>query len=122
MQNGEPFAGRFATLDDDQRHRLAIDLANEVAFFPALNGLVTGTGPLKRGPKPKSAQAVFTAQIRQVLAGYRVTIPMWKNNMKTCADLIEFCELLARVTGTRGLRISWRTAEKVPEAGFSELS
>jgi hypothetical protein len=58
------------------------------------------------------------AQVRQVLAVHDVDMPNWKNARDKCTDLIDFCMLLAKVTDTRGVLISWRTVGHAPESGF----
>ena len=115
-----PFFKYFERFDPPQAARIAEELAYELAFFPAMNGLVCSTDTGRSGPKPKTAQGLFFAQVRQVLNAHGVTIPIWKNARKTCTELVDFCQLIARVTDTRTVGISFRTVEQAPKAGFSD--
>ena len=113
------FAKYFRRVDEVALQKLALELAQELAFFPALYGLVSNTATGRTGPRPKTAQAVLFTQIHQVLDRFGVSIPAWKKSSGRCSDRIDFCMELARVTNTTKVLISWRTVDLAPKVGFS---
>lgn len=109
----------FQQLDADKLKALAEALAYEMAFFPALFGATVAKSIGRSGPRPKIAQAIFLAQVRQVLDTHHVKIPVWKNSIGQSLALVEFCHDLALATNTKGIYISWRTVENAPHKGFT---
>ena len=96
-------------------------LAHEVAFYPAMAGLIEATPQGRTGPKPKTAQALLMAQVRAALAGVCVHLPQWKNGRGQRNDLTDFCAQLIRISGQPSRAISSRTAQSVPERGWESL-
>ena len=109
----------FAHLDVCALDLLAFDLAHEVAFYPAMRGLVKSSHKSTSGPKPKVAQALFLTQVRVILLRRGVALPQWANARARCDDLVDFCGLLLGVSGTQDGVISDRTARVAPVDGWT---
>ena len=109
----------FAHLDVRALDLLAFDLAHEVAFYPAMRGLVKSSHKSTSGPKPKVAQALFLTQVRVILLRRGVALPQWANARARCDDLVNFCGLLLGVSGTQDGVISDRTARVAPVDGWT---
>ena len=121
LKIGSVFRKYFVKLTQEQQVNLAIDLAHELAFIPAMQGLMEEQKSESRGPKQKKAQAMYLTQVRLVLEKYKVKIPLWKNGSGECYERIDFCTALARATNTPNLHISWRTVALAPRNGFTTL-
>lgn len=113
-----PYWPYFKSLDDEGLKQLAEKLAYELPFFESLRGLVESKPTGRTGPKPKSAEALFITQVREVLAEQGVKIPAWKKSFGECSKLVDFCHALVAETTKKGISISWRTFEKAPKVGF----
>ena len=96
-------------------------LAHEVAFYPAMAGLKDATPQGRTGPKPKTAQALLMAQVRDTLARGGVHLPQWKNGVSQRTDLSDFCAHLINMSGHRAGVISSRTAGSAPKHGWGPL-
>lgn len=96
-------------------------LAHEVAFYPAMAGLQEATPQGRTGPKPKTAQALFMAQVRDTLATGGVHLPQWKNGVSQRTDLSDFCAHLINMSGHRAGVISSRTVNNAPKHGWEPL-
>jgi len=121
LTGSSEFAEYFKAVSESERKVLANKLAHEIAFFPALHGLVSSTALKRRGPRPKADQAIFLAQIKQVLKAYNVKIPVWRNARESKEGLLNFCNLLATATKTEGFKISGRTVARAPSEGFQRV-
>lgn len=107
----------FRRLTGFDRNLLAHELAHEVAFYPAMQGLIDSTVRLTTGPKPKTAQSLFLLQVKAVLLRYEISLPQWVNARGSRNDLADFCLLLLRLSGSNYGTISART---VNQKSFAE--
>ena len=103
----------FSCLTGFDRNFLAHELSNEVAFYPAMQGLIDSTVRLTTGPKPKTAQALFLLQVKTLLLRYGISLPQWVNARGGRNDLADFCLLLLGLSGSNYGTISARTANKI---------
>ncbi|WP_143218320.1 MULTISPECIES: hypothetical protein [unclassified Acidovorax] len=96
-------------------------LAHEVAFYPAMAGLIEATPQGRTGPKAKTAQALLLAQVRNTLAKVDAHLPQWKNGRDQRTYLTDFCAQLISMSGYRAGGISSRTADNAPVNGWEPL-
>ena len=82
MTKEQRFAKYFQHLDDDEKLRLAKELAHEVAYFTLLRHCVSNKPAGRRGPRTKEDQSIFFTQVREKLAGAVVVLPQWKNGSR----------------------------------------
>lgn len=131
VMNVGSFAGTFKRLSEDQKNLLAKALAHELAALPALIGALPAShelelvfpsnGPIRTGPRDKSARKIFTVQIRELLAKYGVILPAWQKSEKKCTDLVDFCAATQKACGVYPEHISLRTIAGAPIIGFRTL-
>lgn len=112
------FVDKFTLLGAIQKQCLSNDLAYELAFFPALDGVLAGNSTGRTGPRAKAAQGFFLTQIRQVLGRYGVALSSWQKADKKCTDLVDFCTAMQKVAGIHPGTISMRTVAAAPTTGF----
>lgn len=121
MRKTPVLASWIAQTKQAELNALLHALAHEVAFYPAMAGLIEATPRGRTGPKPKTAQALLMAQVRNVFAGVFIRLPQWKNWRGQRNDLADFCAQLIRISGQPSGTISSRTAENAPEHGWEML-
>ena len=118
IRNDVRFSPDFKHLATDRHEQVARDLAHEVAFLPAMQGLIDSTKRSTTGPKPKTALSILATQVRETLMRYEVELKHWKNGRGGCNDLANFCTALVGLSGERVGVVSARTIEKAPSQGF----
>lgn len=114
-------ANWLAHAEPSVKEDLISDLAYEVAFYPAFVGTVKDSAPKRRGPKPKTAQAILLTQVRNILAKVGIKLLQWKNGWGQRTDLTDFCGQLIAISGNQERTVSSRTWENAPEIGWEPL-
>ena len=112
------FSRALKHLETDSIEQLARDLAHEVAFMPALQGLIDSAERATTGPKPKTAQTILVTQVRELLRRHKVELKQWRNARDRRTALADFCDVLVAMSGAKTGGISTRTIEKAPSQGF----
>jgi hypothetical protein len=114
------FKAFFAKLGAAELARLVERLADEVAFIPAVQGLVAQQSTGKPGPKPAVAHIAFHATVRGILKQYAIELCQWENGRAMQTQLANLCWAISLAGGVTTAKMSSRTARALPREGFSE--